>query len=104
MAQISSKLLPKDSFADQPLAQTCQNLLIVERLGKPLLALLDRQSIALILASELVLFELIERIHRIAQDIVLALIRALVQARLESLADIGRNVVCHEQSLPRRTS
>lgn len=84
----------------QSLAQSGQYFLVVERLGKPLLALLKGKLIALIPSNELFLFDLVERVHGVAQDFFFALLSALIQSGLEPLSDIGGDFVCHDSSLP----
>ena len=58
-----------DSFVGKSVSQSSQHLIVVERPGKPLLALLDGQPVSLIPASKPLLFALFERAERVAQTV-----------------------------------
>ena len=63
--------------------------------------MLNGEPIALLPPCQRVLLHLVERIHRVPNDVVFGLIAAIVHARFKSLVNIGRKLMCHNNILPR---
>jgi hypothetical protein len=83
----------RDPLGRKPRAEPSENRLIIERLGKTLPALFNRQSIALVPPPTLFVSPLIERIERLAKRFFFATIAACHNPGLKSLADIRRKLI-----------
>ncbi len=83
-----------------PLFHAVKNRFQIEWPRKAATALLNSDFVSFVPATAPILLELIEGIHRFAQNIILARKTAANHACLDTLVDIWRELVGHNDTLP----